>query len=338
MEVQKNKTVQITASRFVRLPALLVASLALGACQTKPTVVRETVSRSFGGSQALLGPIELSEDVVIADARPPFDFSMARVPRSVAINWADYSEAEGSKRGWPQKDLFAAARRLARLGIAPGSKVVVLGNGKEGQGEEGRVAWLLAYLGIENVRFGRFGSVKSRITTEALPEDTKSEFSERASSDPRSPQPAEVPATAKSIWKPQVVNSLIATREEVLGAIENNAMEKPWSFNGAKAKLYRFIDARPEAEYLGKTGGFRARLIPNLNALNVPWKEFFDADFRPLAETAQRLVSIGVLARYRIIVLDNDGVASGAVTMALRAYGYSDAANYAGGFNDLMAK
>ncbi len=326
------KVMKFHPSHWVLLGIVAVAT----GCQTKPTVVRETVSRSFSGGQALLGPIEISEEVVVADARPPFDYSMARIPRSVSINWTDYSEAEPAKRGWPQKDLFAAARRLARLGIAPESKVVVLGLGRDGQGEEGRVAWMLAYLGIENVRFGRFGSVKSRITTEALPEDAKTGFTQKH--DPRPAQPPETATVGKPIWKPQVVSSLIASREEMLGAIENNAMEKPWSYNGAKPKLYRLIDVRSEAEYLGKTGGLRSKSIPNLNALNVPWKEFFDGDFRPFNETAQRLAAINVARQHRIIVLDNDGVASGAVTMALRAFGYTDAANFAGGFNDLMTK
>ncbi len=322
----------------------LVSALLIAGCQTKPTVVRENVSRSFGGSRALLGPIALSDDVVVADARPSFDFSMARVPRSIAINWADYAEAEPSKRGWPQRDLFAAARRLARLGIAPDSKVVVLGLGDQGQGEEGRVAWMLAYLGVENVRFGRFGAVKSRITTEAVPEMVgKPNPGEPPApgkflKDDREAQPQESPTVGKPIWKPQVVASLIVPKEEILGAINNNATEKPWGFSGAKPRLYRIIDVRPAAEYLGKAGGLRAKAIPNINALNVPWKEFFDADFRPLVETAERLAAVGVSPRYRIIVLDNDGVASAAATMALRAHGYSDAGLFAGGYNDLMAK
>lgn len=326
---------KIDSSLFLIVPIAMLLNVG---CQTKPTVVRETVSRSFAGSQALLGPINLTEDVVIADARPAFEYSMARVPRSVAINWADYSEAEPSKRGWPQKDLFAAARRLARLGIAPDSKVVVLGLGAQGQGEEGRVAWMLAYLGVENVRFGRFGSVKARLTTEALLEKPTAVGDEKISKDNRPSQPAESATVAQNIWKPQVVNSLMATKEEILGAIDNNATEKPWSYLGSKPRIYRIIDARSEAEYLGKKGGLRSKAIPDISAINVPWKEFFDDDFRPLAETAQRLASVNVRPAHRVIVIDNDGVASAAVTMALRAYGYSDAANFAGGYNDLMSK
>lgn len=314
---------------------LLVSALfvTIVGCQTKPTVVHETVSRNFGGSQALLGPIVIDESVVVVDARSSFDYSMARIPRSVSINWADYAETEKNLRGWPQKDAFAGARRLARLGIGLDSKVIVLGNGLEGQGEEGRIAWMLAYWGVSNVRFGRFGSVKARVTAEALPDAAKSNFD-----DGRPTQPPETPTVSKPIWKPAIVASLIASREEVQGAIENGATEKAWSFAGAKPKIYRIIDVRSEAEYLGKKGGFRAKSIPNINALNAPWKEFFSSDFRPLAETAERLASVGVLPQHRVIVIDNDGVASAAVAMALRAYGYADAGCFAGGYNDLMSR
>lgn len=318
---------------MIVLSFLSAAVVLTTGCQTKPTVARETVARTFGGGPALLGPIALTEEVVVVDARSAFDYSMARIPRSVAINWPDYSEAEPNKRGWPQKDLFAATRRLARLGIAPDSKVVVLGAGLDGQGEEGRVAWLLAYLGIDNVRFGRFGSVKTRLTTEALPESAKPLGS--ASRDELPTQPPEAVTVAKPIWKPQTVNSLIVTTAEMKGVINNHATEKPWNFAGGKNKLYRIIDVRPEGEYLGKSS-FRSKSIPNLNAINVPWKEFFDADFRPVPETIQKLAAIQVTPQHRIIVIDNDGVASAAVTMALRAFGYNDAGVYAGGYNDLV--
>lgn len=315
-------------------------------CVTKPTVVTETPTRGFGAAPQLLGPIQLSEQTVILDARPAFDYSMARIPRSQNINWVDFSEREPRSRGWPQKDAFASARRLARMGISPASKVVVFGFGPNGQGEEGRVAWLLAYLGVENVQFARFGSVKSRITTEAMPEETKASLLQEspagsaanAATDVSGMASPEAPIESAAVWKPNLEGTLIATKKEIIGAFQNRAMEKPWSFEGRKAKIYRILDVRPAREYLGKSGGLRARSIPNFDAVNVPWKEFFDADFRVLPEIGERLIAIGFSKDDRILVIDNDGVASAAVTMALRAMGFKEAGLYAGGYNDLMEK
>jgi 3-mercaptopyruvate sulfurtransferase SseA len=358
----------IMPRRTPRLASLAVVSVCLigglVGCVTKPTTVTETSTRGFGAAPALMRPVLLDESTVILDARPAFEYSMARIPRSLNINWVDFSERDPMSRGWPQKDSFAAARRLARMGISPDSKVVVFGLGPDGQGEEGRVAWLLAYLGVENVQFARFGAVKSRVTTEAIPEMARSDFEDsraltggfgsgsRLSETDRSKragdegigasggllgdnQPKESGISAQPVWKPELESSLIATRAEVLGAFENRAVEKAWSFQGAKPKFYRIIDVRSAKEYLGKTGGMRSRAIPNFDAMNIPWKEFFDTDLKPLPEIGERLMSIGFRRDQRILVIDNDGVASAAVTMALRAMGFVDAACYAGGYNDL---
>jgi thiosulfate/3-mercaptopyruvate sulfurtransferase len=349
----------------LRQLSLLLMIAVVSGCATKPTVVTETSTRGFGAAPALMRPVLLDEATVILDARPAFEYSMARIPRSLNINWVDFSERDAMARGWPQKDVFAAARRLARMGVSPKSKVVVFGLGPDGQGEEGRVAWLLAYLGVENVQFARFGSVKSRVTTEALPELGRSEFEDsqpngvssasRLSESDRSNrsgdaglgasggllgenQPKESGIKAEPLWKPELESSLIATRAEILGAFENRAVEKAWSFQGAKPKFYRIIDVRSAKEYLGKTGGLRSRAIPNFDAMNIPWKEFFDTDLKPLPEIGERLMSIGFRRDQRILVIDNDGVASAAVTMALRAMGFVDAACYAGGYNDLLKK
>jgi thiosulfate/3-mercaptopyruvate sulfurtransferase len=347
------------------LAALVIVSGCFIGCVTKPTKVTESSTRGFGAATALMGPVLLDESTVILDARPAFEYSMARVPRSLNINWVDFSERDPMARGWPQKDSFAAARRLARMGISPTSKVVVFGLGPDGQGEEGRVAWLLAYLGVENVQFARFGAVKSRVTTEALPEMARSEFEDsrattggagsRLSESDRTKragdegigvsggllgdnQPKEAGISAQPVWKPELESSLIATRAEILGAFENRAVEKAWSFQGAKPKFYRIIDVRSAKEYLGKAGGLRSKSIPNFDAMNIPWKEFFDTDLKPLPEIGERLTSIGFRRDQRILVIDNDGVASAAVTMALRAMGFVDAACYAGGYNDLLMK
>ncbi len=307
----------------------IIVAISVG-CATKPTVVSETIQRQFLGGPALLKPIQLTESIVVVDARSSFDYSMARVPRSVHINWADYAEAEPNLRGWPQRDLFAAARRIARLGIEPSTPVVVLGQGKNGQGEEGRVAWLLAYLGVRDVRFAKFDAVRKRITTEALPpsretpEDRMLDEGE-SSFATSSKAPAESPPKAAPIWKPLIVSSLIVREPEFKKALLADSRMK-------------IIDVRPAKEYLGTQGGLRAKMIPNIEALNVPWKEFFTDDFRPDPEIAPKLQSVNVTPDLRIVVIDNDGIAAAAVAMALRALGFEQAGVYAGGYNDLLSR
>jgi 3-mercaptopyruvate sulfurtransferase SseA len=302
------------------------------ACALKPTRGTETVPRAFAGADALLGPLKLSEQSVILDTRSSFDFSMARIPRSHHVNWVDYSEPEPTQRGWLQRDLFAAARRLARLGVGPDTPIVVLGLGREGQGEEGRVAWMLAYLGVKDVRFGRFDSVKARLTTSPpagfgdVPGGTPLE-AEGDAEFRKSLRPTEPPAQEVPIWKPQVVEDLLVADQEF-----REAMKK------GEAGGVRFIDVRPARDYLGQSGGLRAKAIPNLGALNLPWKDLFDDNFRPARELRPQLAALGVRDDDRLIVLDHDGVAACASVMALRAMGFGRAGCFAGGYNHLLAK
>lgn len=297
---------------MIRALVVLIC-VALAGCATKETKTSESEPRAFGTHTA--GAVKFTPETIILDARPAFEFSTAHIPRSVNVAWSDYTEAEPAQRGIIQHDTFGAARRLARLGIGPQSAVVVVGDGESGGGEEGRVAWMLAYLGVENVQFARIDSLKPRLTNE-----------------PEAHPPAAVP-----IWKPEVREDLNATRDEVLFAINQNAFVKPASYKGAPARMYRFIDVRSARAYLGKEGLGRTKTLPNLEAINIPWKEFFTPDMRANAETLRKLKSMGYGSpNERVIVLDEDGVASAAVTMLLRDYGFSTAANASGGYLDLV--
>ncbi|HVK60434.1 MAG TPA: rhodanese-like domain-containing protein, partial [Bdellovibrionales bacterium] len=186
--------------------------LLLSACQTQPTKVSSNQERKFEGD-ALTQPIKIVPETIVLDARPAFDFSTAHIPRSINLNWSDFTEPEPAQRGIMQADLFGAARRLARLGISPESHVVVVGNGIYGNGEEGRVAWMLVYMGLNKVQFASLEALKPRVTNVI---DTSS-------------------IKAVPMWKPEVRASLNVTRDEVIFAINERGVEKPISFKGGPA-------------------------------------------------------------------------------------------------------
>jgi thiosulfate/3-mercaptopyruvate sulfurtransferase len=293
----------------LRLSAALAVVLALSACQTKPTRTSTSESRAFSNQ-----PVQITPQTIVVDARPAFDYSTAHIPHSVPIAWSDYVEAEPAQRGIIQRDTFAAARRLARLGLAPESKVVVLGRGYNGGGEEGRVAWMLAYLGVRDVQFAAIDSLKPRLTNA-----------------PESQPPPSVP-----IWKPTPDFSLDATKDEVLFAINQNGVAKPVSYKGAPARLYRFIDVRTERAYLGKEGLGALKHVPDMGAINIPWQQFFTPSMRVNGATMKQLSAMGYTPSERIIIVSEDGVSSAAVTMAFRQAGYVNTANYSGGLQDLI--
>lgn len=302
---------------MTKLLGALVASLLLASCQTAPTVANDNPDRRIEApGVSMMRPIEVTLETIVVDVRAAFDYSSAHIPRSINLNWADFTEPEPAQRGILQADQFAIARRLARLGIDPATHVVVVGNGKNGMGEEGRVAWMLSYLGVDNVQFAEINSLGARFSN-AL--DTN--------------QPKSAP-----MWKPEPLESLNVTKDEVLFAINQRAVEKPASYKGRAPKLYKILDVRDAKAYLGHTGLGSQKTVPNMDAVNVPWTEFFDEGFRPRMEIESKLKSVGITEDSRIIVLDENGVASAAVTMALRSFGFKEAGNYAGGLRDLLSR
>ena len=298
-------------SCFAKTFSIVVLGVALSACAMKPTKSKENPERRRDGSSA---PKVLAETVIL-DARPAFDYTTAHVPRSVQVQWSDFTEPEPPQRGILQGDLYGVARRLARLGVGPDSQVVVVGRGHEGEGEEGRIAWMLTYLGVGDVQFSSLDAMKFRLTN-AVEEN---------------------PLKSVAIWKPEPLESLNVTRDEVLFAINKRAVHEPASYKGQTATLYRLIDVRTVSGYLGREGIGAQKTVPNMDAVNIPWREFFHPNMRYKQEIASRLRDVGVMPEHRIIVLGEDGVSSAAVTMAMRSLGFSNTGNYAGGLRDLMS-
>lgn len=89
---------------------------------------------------------------VVLDARPFFEYSTSHVEKSQFIRWEDYAQTEEPFRGLLEPNLSIIARKLRSLGISPQTKVIVLGNGTKGNGEEGRIAWMLRYVGVKQVK------------------------------------------------------------------------------------------------------------------------------------------------------------------------------------------
>lgn len=289
--------------------------LILTSCQTPPTKTRETPERKFDNASGLMAPIKIAPDTIVVDARSAFEYSMAHVPKSVSLQWFDFTESEPESRGVLQQNLIGLARRLAIKGIAPNTHVVIAGRGLAGDAEEGRVAWTLAYLGIKNIQFTNLATLQPRFTNVV----------------------EEVSVRNVSAWTPEPIDSLIVTKDELRFVINNLGVHNSVSYNGRNSVSYRIIDVRSANDYLGREGFGAKKKVPNMEAINIPWKEFFDPSLRPRPELVKRLTDVGILPQNRIIVLDDSGVASGAATMALRALGFSNAGNYAGGLTELLS-
>lgn len=315
----------------MRFLVLLISVLGLlVSCQHVPTKI---VSQEPVIPETMTAEKIMASHPVILDVRSPFEFNLSHVPGSINVRWEDFSQQDTRYRGLLQTDLFAIARRLSLIGIDLDSKVVVLGKGRQGNGEEGRVAWTLQVLGIRDVY-------------------TLMHTSYRAIN------PKEIPAPIKNkpYWKPVVDESLMISidnfkayafqelppmkyssraRSKALGGLPPGATDMPvaslfgMNFNDAKSKVI-ILDVRSSQEFslsnLSRSKEVKAPLV------NIEWREFFNDKDLPAKEVEKLLSDKGITKDKIIMVLSNHGVRSGAVTYALRALGYRQSVNYAGGY------
>jgi thiosulfate/3-mercaptopyruvate sulfurtransferase len=326
---------------------LLLMTMILAACaSTEVRSKTNTARRNSIAPVAGLPDIEFADATVVIDARPSFVFGFEHIPRAINLQWDDFSQAEPSQKGVLQSDLFSVARRLARLGISPESKVIVVGRGLHGIGEEGRIAWMLAYLGVSRVSMIDIQAVKGKLlhtdlsgtTAEGKPEakyDENLTDQDKADRARRAAEESAPDVRAVAMWKPELDDSLLATRAELLAVVARNGVRQPLAWEGRAPVIYRVLDVRTPAAYAGK--GETAVKTPNLDAINIEWKEFITPQGRPNLKLKARLQKVGILTNQRLIVVHDQGVASAEVVMALRAMGYTNVANFAGGWNDLLS-
>jgi thiosulfate/3-mercaptopyruvate sulfurtransferase len=261
------------------------------ACQQKPTKITQT--EPIMGEAFSLEQIRKYQPVIL-DARSTFDFNLAHVPGAINVHWEDFSQQDPGSRGLLQNDLTALARRLALIGISPDTKVLVLGKGKQGAGEEGRIAWTLQLLGVKDV----FTMVHTSFRQQ-------------------NPRDEADPVQNKSYWKPEIKDQL------AIGSTEF----KNKTF--AEASDVVVIDVRSLQEYglqnLKHDKKFKAVLK------NIEWKEFFDDKGVPSKKILPMLAEQGITPNTTVLLVSNHGVRSAAATYALTVLGFKNARNFAGG-------
>lgn len=273
------------------LSLALILGLMLVGCQLKPTKVTQ--------QEPVMSDSQFAEKImkdrpVLLDVRPAFEFNLSHVPGAVNVRWEDFSQQDPRSRGLLDKDLFGLARRLSLIGIDPETKVVVLGKGTQGAGEEGRIAWTLKVLGVREV----YTLVHSSY---------------------RAMNPKEEPLVQnKPYWKPQIQEALTVSYKEFKNLVEK---AEPGTV---------VLDVRLPEEFklrnISATKGVKAPVE------YLEWKDFFGEKGLPTPAVTAKLAAKGITKDTRILVISNHGVRSGAVTYALQFLGFEKARNFAGGY------
>lgn len=116
----------------------------------------------------LITPGELKENfsgsgnTLVVDARRKQEYEAGHIAAAVNICWEDWCEPAPAtassimqRPGWWGKLAHAGqghfAQRLTEIGIGSDTRVVVYADGPRSRGRDARIAWMLLYLGVQDV-------------------------------------------------------------------------------------------------------------------------------------------------------------------------------------------
>ncbi|MCB0413237.1 MAG: hypothetical protein KDD50_02825 [Bdellovibrionales bacterium] len=280
---------------------LLILILVLSGCQTKPTLVYE--SRQFAEIRLMVEgtkkPLVIGENTKVIDVRSPFHYSLYHVPHSINLSWQEFANTKNHRFRSDREDV---ARRLARLGIAPNKRVVILDQGQQGHGEAGRLALTLYDLGIRDVQIAALSYFPKKNMVQKKPEKIKN----------------------SEYWKASEDSKVMVDRDQLIRALKGNTQKKAF-----------VIDVRSASDYLNKSNINPKFGILTFNAINIPWKEFLTYQGRPELKFKKHLQGLQIHPEDEIIVLGEKGLSSAAVTFCLLSLGYHRARFYPEGWSGL---
>ncbi len=269
----------------------------LTACQHEPT--KTTEQKPVIVESVQLNPVStkkvqefLKKQPVILDARSAFDFNLAHAPGAQNVIWSDFSVNQQAERGVLDSDLFLLARRVAVLGIDPSTPVLVLGKGHDGEGEEGRIAWMLSVLGVKKIMTAHFKELRSLNVAEA-PD-----------------------VLNKPIWKPRVQQDQLIDLQEFKIALKNDNLV--------------VLDLTKTAEE--RSPDLWEKLTTRKRFVNLDWKSFYTPDSRVASDVAAQLATHKINKNDDILVISKDGLQSAAVVYALQESGFARATHFSGGY------
>src|SRR5262252_6161640 len=98
--------------------------------------------------------------LVIIDVRgrAAYEFG-GHIPGAVNTTWHDYSDPNAVAKGLLDPDMSQMEQKIRALGISQDSEVVIYSNPFDNWGDEGRMFWMLEYLGHTRLRILDGGSV-----------------------------------------------------------------------------------------------------------------------------------------------------------------------------------
>jgi thiosulfate/3-mercaptopyruvate sulfurtransferase len=241
------------------------------------------------------------EGLVILDVRGKAAYAFGgHIPGAVNATWHEFSDPDAAAKGLLDPDLVRIEKKIRVLGINSDSDVVIYSNPFDNWGDEGRMLWMLQYLGHTKLKILDGGWVKWT---------------------------AEHRKYEHGVATPKPGNFTVAVRPDVMiGKDELKRLVKQPHPDTIIA------DARSLEEYAGKeiSGIPRSGHIPG--AISVPWNAFLnpDATLKDPERIRAGLEDKGLHPRQEVICYCTGGVRSAWLYVVLKLVGYQKVRNYPG--------
>lgn len=285
--------------RIIFTAFLTALAFTLGACAG--TAEAEAADGDLGwvvGAERATSLIKDGE-VTVLDARGGSAFTTEHIKGSQPVSWQEFTKAEQAKRG----ELLAAKQVAAKLrykGVSNDTPVLVVGDPKNGWGEEGRIVWMLKTLKHKDAALidGGFAALK------------------------KAGAPTEKGAAQKAKtgdFTGTQTTAYLASAEDVKEAVEKESAV--------------LVDTREEREYNGETpyGESRGGHVPT--AVHLHYKDLLASDgtLKSRAAIRKKMKELGVEeTETPIIAYCTGGVRSAWFVAVLRHAGFDNVVNYAG--------
>jgi thiosulfate/3-mercaptopyruvate sulfurtransferase len=241
------------------------------------------------------------EGLVIVDVRGKAAYAFGgHIPGAVNATWHEFSDPDAAAKGLLDPDTGRLEQKIRALGISNDSDVVIYSNPFDNWGDEGRMFWMLQYLGHTRLKILDGGWVKWTA------EHRKYEHGVLT---PK-------PGAFKAVVHPDV----IIGKDELKKIVRQPPPD------------IVIADARSLEEYAGKeiSGIPRSGHIPG--ALSVPWNAFLnpDATVKDPGRIRAGLEDKGLQPDRSVICYCTGGVRSAWLYVVLKLVGYEKVRNYPG--------
>ena len=239
--------------------------------------------------------------LVVIDVRGKAAYAFGgHIPGAVQVTWHDFSDPEATAKGLLDPDIGRLEQKLSALGLCNDSDVVIYSNPFDNWGDEGRMFWMLEYLGHTKLRILDGGWVKWTAEQRRYEHGTVT------------PKPGTFRAAPNA--------DLVMLKDELKLLLKRPHPET------------RIADARSLEEYAGKEvqGIPRPGHIPT--ALCVPWNGFLkpDATLKEPDTIRELLHERGLHESHEVICYCTGGVRSAWLYFILKVVGYGKVRNYPG--------